>query len=86
MWSDKGHKGQASDMCPVKKEKEKKAIHKTNTNKTNTYHNQTISSSSFISKDLKMSIVGAVTTVSGREFKTAITRLLKKFKRALTRQ
>jgi len=33
-----------------------------------------------------MSIVGAVTTVLGREFQTAITRLLKKFKRALTRQ
>jgi len=33
-----------------------------------------------------MFIVGAVTTVSGREFQTAIARLLKKFKRALTRQ
>jgi len=31
MWSDKGHKGQAYNMCPV-----------------NTYHNQTIGSSSFI--------------------------------------
>ena len=85
MWSDKGHIGQASNMCPVKK-KEKQAIHRTNTNKTNTYHNQTIGSSNFIRKDLKMSIVGAVTTVSGRKFQTAITRLLKKFKRALTRQ
>jgi len=28
-----------------------------------------------------MSVVGAVTTVSGREFQSAITRLLKKFKR-----